>query len=137
MKKTIYSTFLLLFVAFYGMAQTANVKVESGAPGAAPNFEWVETTHNFGDIPQGTPVTYEFEFVNSGQVPLIISNVRGSCGCTVTDYSKEPVAPGEKGMVKATYNAKALGAFNKSIRVTANVEGGSEVLYIKGKVLNQ
>jgi hypothetical protein len=54
----------------------------------------------------------------------------------VTDYTKEPIAPGKKGSVKATFNAAALGAFNKSIRVTANVEGGAETLYIKGEVVS-
>lgn len=98
-------------------------------------FQWEATEYDFGQIEQNIPVTHEFTFTNNGEVPLIISNVKGSCGCTVTDYSKEPIPPGKTGIVKATYNAKSMGQFYKSITVTANVEGGPERLYIKGEVV--
>jgi hypothetical protein len=97
-------------------------------------FKWDEKTHDFGKINQGTPVKHEFIFTNTGGSPLIISNVKGSCGCTVTKYSKEPVPPGKTGTVTATFNAAAMGSFHKSVRVTANVEGGNETLFIKGEV---
>lgn len=115
------------------MAQTT--EISAGAPTAMAKFTWEETTHDFGKIAQGKPVTYEFVFTNSSANPLVISSVKGSCGCTVTDYTKEAIAPGKKGSVKATFNAAAAGPFNKSIRVTGNVEGGAETLYIKGEVL--
>lgn len=98
-------------------------------------FAWNETIHDFGKITQGKPVTTEFKFKNAGDVPLVISSVRGSCGCTVTDYTKEAVAPGKEGVVKATFNAASAGVFNKTVTVTANVEGGTEVLTIKGEVI--
>jgi hypothetical protein len=100
----------------------------------SPSFKWTKTTHNFGEIKQKSPVFYEFEFTNSGQAPLVISDVEGSCGCTVTEYSKDPVLPGKQGKIKATYDAAALGKFHKSIKVTANVEGGPEYLYLQGTV---
>jgi len=115
------------------MAQATDIT--AGAPAAMAKFTWEMTTHDFGKITQGKPVTIEFVFTNSSTNPLVISSVKGSCGCTVTDYTKEAIAPGKKGNVKATFNAAALGAFNKSIRVTANVEGGAETLYIKGEVV--
>lgn len=99
-----------------------------------PNFKWENTEHDFGKIQHLDPVVYEFEFTNKGQVPLVISEVEGSCGCTVAEYTKDPVMPGNKGKVKATFDAAAMGKFRKSIKVVANVEGGPEYLYIKGTV---
>ncbi len=137
MKKLLLLTGFLVALVFYAKAQSSDIKIESGDPSSMAKFQWNETTHNFGKIDQGTPVTVEFEFTNTGKTPLVISNVKGSCGCTVTDYTKQPVPPGKKGIVKATYNAAAFGAFNKSIRVTANVEGGTEMLFIKGEVVKK
>lgn len=134
MKKFILSAALIIGVVFFGMSQASTVAVESGNPSMA-KFKWEETTHQFGKIPQGKPVSTEFTFTNTGSTPLVISNVKGSCGCTVTQYTKEPIAPGKTGNVKATFNAAAMGAFNKSVRVTANVEGGNETLFIKGEVI--
>ena len=102
-----------------------------------PNFKWVNTEHDFGEIKHLDPVVYEFEFTNKGQAPLVISEVEGSCGCTVADYTKDPVMPGKKGKVKATFDAAAMGKFRKSIKVVANVEGGPEYLYIKGTVIEK
>ncbi len=137
MKKFILSTVFVFGVVFLVMSQSPTVSVESGDPTSMAKFKWGKTTHNFGKIDQGKPVSVEFEFTNEGSIPLVISKVKGSCGCTVTEYTKEPIAPGKKGNVKATYNAAANGAFNKSVRVTANVEGGTETLFIKGEVVKQ
>lgn len=134
MKKIILSAAFIFGAIFFGMSQSTTVSVESGDPTSMAKFKWEKTTHNFGKIDQGKPVSIEFLFTNTGTIPLVISNVKGSCGCTVTNYTKEPIAPGKKGNVKATFNAAAMGAFNKSVRVTANVEGGIETLFIKGEV---
>lgn len=135
MKRIILSTTFIFGVVFFAMSQASTVAIESGNPSSMAKFKWEETTHNFGKIAQGKPVSTEFVFTNTGSTPLVISNVRGSCGCTVTQYTKEPIAPGKTGNVKATFNAAAMGAFNKSVRVTANVEGGNETLFIKGEVI--
>ena len=135
MKKLVLLASFVFGVVFLGYTQTASVKIESGNPSAMAKFKWEETTHNFGKINQGKPVSNEFLFTNTGSTPLVISNVKGSCGCTVTSYTKEPIAPGKTGNVKATFNAAAAGSFNKSVRVTANVEGGNETLFIKGEVI--
>ncbi len=95
---------------------------------------FVAQSFDFGKIKQGTPVTHEFKFTNTGVVPMIITNVQASCGCTTPAWTKEPIAPGGEGFIKATYNAAALGAFNKSVTVTANVENGFVQLSIKGEV---
>lgn len=136
MKKLLLSATFVFGVVFLAMSQTT-VSVESGSPTAMAKFKWEKTTHDFGKIQQGKPVSIEFTFTNQGSSPLVISNVKGSCGCTVTKYSKEPIAPGKTGNIKATFNAAAMGAFNKSVRVTANVEGGTETLFIKGEVVKE
>lgn len=102
-----------------------------------PNFKWEITEYDFGEINHLDPVVYEFEFTNKGQAPLVISEVEGSCGCTVAEYTKDPVMPGKRGKVKATFDAAAIGKFRKSIKVVANVEGGPEYLYIKGTVIEE
>jgi hypothetical protein len=98
-------------------------------------FTWKATTHDFGKVEQGKPATADFIFKNTGSIPLVISNVQGSCGCTPTDYTKEPIVPGKEGMVKVTYNSARMGVFSKTVTVTANVEGGTEVLTVKGEVV--
>lgn len=101
---------------------------------AAPAFSWNMTVHDFGKIPMNKPVTHEFRFTNSGNAPLIISSVQASCGCTVTDYSKDPIAPGAEGFVKATYDAAKAGVFTKTVTVNANSEESVVRLMIKGEV---
>jgi hypothetical protein len=97
------------------------------------NFLWTVTTYDFGKIKVNKPVTHEFRFTNSGDAPLVISSVQASCGCTVTDYSKDPISPGSEGYVKATYNAAKLGVFSKTVTVNANAAETAVVLTIKGE----
>ncbi len=142
MKSILKTILLFVFAISVGTAvnaQSAQATFEAAPAKDAqgPKFKWGETTHDFGKIPKDNPVTYDFTFTNTGTAPIIISKVQGSCGCTVTSYTEEPVAPGKKGFVKAVFNAAAMGAFNKSISVTANVEGGTERLFIKGEVVNE
>jgi hypothetical protein len=98
-------------------------------------LKFKEETHKFGKVPQGTPVTNEFVFTNTGTDPVVISNVTVSCGCTTPEWSKAPVLPGKTGTVKATFNAAAAGAFNKPVTVFSNTEGGSITLYLNGEVV--
>ena len=101
----------------------------------APSFSWNRTVYDFGKIPLNKPVTNEFKFTNTGNAPLVISSVRASCGCTVTEYSKDPIAPGAEGFVKATYNAAKVGVFTKTVTVNANAEESVVQLTIKGEVI--
>ncbi|AYB31121.1 DUF1573 domain-containing protein [Chryseolinea soli] len=98
-------------------------------------FNWNVTSFDFGKIALNKPVTHEFKFTNSGTDALIIASVQASCGCTVAEYTKEPIAPGGQGFVKATYNAAHAGVFNKTITVNANTGGGAVVLNISGEVM--
>jgi hypothetical protein len=127
MKKLIF-LLAILVAPFFAMAQ---------AGGKSPAFKWSETEHDFGKIKKGVPVTTTFTYTNIGKAPLSVSDVKASCGCTVPEYTKEVVAPGKTGTVKATYNAANVGTFLKSITVTSNVEGGPVILTIKGEVTEQ
>ena len=79
----------------------------------------------------------EFNFSNTGKEPLIISRAKGSCGCTVPEWPKEPILPGEKGVIKVNYDEKRVGSFNKSVTITSNAKNNSQVVKIKGKILAQ
>lgn len=103
---------------------------------SAQKIEFEETTHDFGNIlVDEIPVTNTFKFKNTGDKPLVISNVRTSCGCTSPSWSKEPVQPGATGEVKATYTTKSAFPFSKNVTVMSN--GGSVVLTIKGNPQKQ
>lgn len=99
-------------------------------------FTWDETVYDFGTIKLNEPVAHEFTFTNSGDVALVISSVKASCGCTVTEYTKDPIPSGGKGFVKATYNAAKAGVFSKTVTIDANTGEGSVLLTIKGEVVD-
>ena len=100
---------------------------------AAISFE--KTEYNFGTILQGEVVTYAFHFTNTGDAPLIISNVNTSCGCTVGEFSHEPIQPGKQGVVKATYDSKGHHGFqSRTLTVVSNTNPAQTKLYLKATV---
>ncbi|MCV9387842.1 DUF1573 domain-containing protein [Reichenbachiella ulvae] len=101
---------------------------------ASNNFVWSKTIHDFGELKLNEPATAEFEFENSSEFPIIIVSAKGSCGCTIADYTKGEIQPGEKGSVSATYNAAKLGSFQKSVTVQPSI-GEPIKLLIKGEVV--
>jgi hypothetical protein len=125
MKKLILICAVILGFAFNASAQD-DQKAE---------FKFNEEKHDFGKIPQGVPVTTVFEFTNVGQEPLILTEVRPTCGCTIADYTKTPVLKGAKGTIKITYNAAVVSAFNKTIVVTSNAKTPTKYLNIVGEVV--
>lgn len=147
--KTLKITLATLLISAATFAQTKDVKkavtkiqpveakatpVVRKAP-AQSELKWNEETHNFGQIEKGKPVSYEFAFTNTTNEPIILTNVKASCGCTATNYTKTPVKAGETGTVTATYNAASPGNFHKTVTVTTNEgEGAQKVLIIKGEV---
>ncbi|MHB8136100.1 MAG: DUF1573 domain-containing protein, partial [Anaerolineaceae bacterium] len=90
--------------------------------------------HDYGTIAQGADGNCEFKFTNTAKTPLILSNVKASCGCTVPEWPKEPIAPGKSSSIKVKYNTATVGAFNKSITVSSNALNGTVMLQIKGNV---
>ncbi|HNV99606.1 MAG TPA: DUF1573 domain-containing protein [Chitinophagales bacterium] len=93
-------------------------------------------TYNFGDIKEGDTVATDFKFVNTGDHDLLITNAKGSCGCTVPDWPKEPIAPGASGVIKVVFNSKnKSGAISKTVTVQANTVPNPTRLTIKGNVI--
>ncbi len=120
------------------LAQTFALNTAAGprTVSAKPAIRWQKTQHDFGQIKQSVPVTATFEFVNTGSAPLVISQVQGSCGCTATEYSKEPIQPGKSSKIVATYNAAVPGAFHKTVTVTTSADAGApQVLALQGTVV--
>lgn len=136
MKKTILSLALILAAAVTGYSQDkptlSNVGNENPNQAA---FKFNAEEYNFGTIKQGESVTYNFEFVNTGKEPLIISNAAGSCGCTVPEWPKEPIAAGGKGTIKVTFNsAGKQGIQDKTVTLQSNAAQNPLVLHLKGNV---
>lgn len=136
MKKLVLTmTGLVLVVIVMAQELAMNANVRSALSPIEATFNWSATAFDFGKIKQNVPVTHEFTFTNTGDAPLIISSVQASCGCTIASYTKDPIAPGAEGFVKATYNAAKLGQFTKSVTVNANTIDGVVQLAIKGEVV--
>jgi len=102
---------------------------------SASTIAWKAETIDVGQIPQGTPKAIVYEFKNTGKTAVVITNVKGSCGCTATDYTKEPIQAGKSGKVTATYNAANKGAFTKTVTVTTSAETAPKILTLKGTVI--
>jgi len=98
---------------------------------------WKSDTISVGEIPQGTPYTIKFEFTNTTSKPVLVTNVKASCGCTATDYSKDPIKPKKKGYVNAIYNAAHEGAFTKTVTVTTSDSETPKKLTFKGTVVKK
>ena len=96
---------------------------------------WNNDIHDFGKIKQGTPVEIIYKFKNDGLKPLIIKNVESSCGCTVPEYPRIPIKPMSGGQIKATFDAKKVGVFSKSVKVLTNASEKPKVLILKGEVI--
>lgn len=107
------------------------------APASGAVLEWKATEQNVGEIPQGTPKQVVFEFTNTGTAPLIIANVRTSCGCTASDWKREPILPGQSSEIKATYNAAGIGNFSKTVTIMSNASTPSVVLKLQGTVVQK
>lgn len=124
MKKILnIATVIIAFISFTAMSL------------AIGEFKFENETHDFGTIPQNKPATHEFVFKNVGDAPIILASVSPSCGCSVADFSKTPVKPGETGSIKVTFNASsAKGPFTKSFTVKSNTKTPVKNLTIKGVV---
>lgn len=103
--------------------------------GPTTTIEFTEMEHDFGTIKQNTTNPKTFTFTNTGDEPLIISDAKGSCGCTVPDYPRQPIQPGESGEIKVVYSpGKQMNQQQKTVTITANTEPATTVLRIKANV---
>lgn len=124
-------TFLLTIVFAAVAFAPAAVQAQSTSKS---EFKFETESHDFGKITQGKPVTHEFQFSNVGTEPIIISEVRPSCGCSVAEFTKTPIKPGESGMVSVKFDAAAKGPFTKHLTVRSNTKTPIRTLVIKGEV---
>lgn len=117
---------------------TDTIAVASPAvsPEEAPAFKFEKESYDFGEITEGEKVSYEFKFKNVGKSPLIITSATATCGCTVPEYPKEPVAPGADGVISVVFNSAGKpGMQNKVITITANTSPEITQVNILGNVL--
>jgi hypothetical protein len=122
-------------MSFSAIAPVKSLASETKETAAASTILWKAETVDVGEIPQGTPKAIVYEFKNTGKTAVVITNVQGSCGCTATDYTKEPIQPGKSAKVTATYNAANKGAFTKTVTVTTSAETTPKILTLKGTVI--
>jgi hypothetical protein len=128
MNKLFY-TLCLLTLTSMGIFAQENVV-------ASPDsIKFEKTTHDYGTIDKGSDGTCEFKFTNKGKSGLILNNVQASCGCTVPEWPKEPIASGKTGVIKVKYNTNTVSAFSKTVTVKSNAKNSSVVLTIKGQVV--
>lgn len=125
--KSIFSLVLLISAFLFALPVSAKDK-------ARMNFN--ETVYDFGQISlKKGKVSHEFEFTNTGDSNLVITNARADCGCTRPEYNDAPVAPGKTGKVKVTFAPAAKGHFTKKITITSNGNPRKTRLLIKGEVI--
>ncbi|MFT6503013.1 MAG: hypothetical protein ACJASQ_003145 [Crocinitomicaceae bacterium] len=121
---------VLLAVGVFGNQAVAQTQVKNGA-----QISVNEDVHDYGTVEFGGDGVCYFEVTNTGNAPLILSNVKGSCQCTVPTWPKEPIAPGKTAKIKVKYNTSRAGAINKSVTITSNAtDTPTKVVRIKGNV---
>lgn len=136
MKRSVIIGIILCLSYGYGFGQWGNNNSGSLSTGKDGDIKWEMTVIDIGDIKQYNPQDVTYKFTNTGGKPIIITGAKGSCGCTEIEYPKKPILPGETASIVVTYDAETLGVFNKSITLTMNIEKSSQVLQLKGTVIN-
>ncbi len=142
MKKVILGLSALCLVAFTSCKDDAKSKVNDENVAAAaerdatagdlPKISFEKEEHDFGTIMDGTPVETVFTYTNTGNSPLVVSNIKSSCGCTVPeDWNKEPLAPGQSAHFTVKFNGKGTNQVTKTVTLTTNTEKGTETVRIK------
>ena len=135
MKKLFAFALCLTMGLTFSFAQETLVKEEvqkTQASGPVMEFETMEV--DYGTIIQESDPFRFFKFTNTGDAPLVIKHAKGSCGCTVPTYPKEPILPGESAEIKVRYDTKRVGPFTKTVTLTTNEDVEKKILRIKGKV---
>lgn len=141
MKKVILGLSALCMVAFTSCKEDATSKVKSENVAVAaerdatsadfPVITFDKTEHDFGTIENGTPVETVFNYTNTGKAPLLITDIKSTCGCTVPqDWSREPLQPGESSKFTVKFNGKGANKVSKTVSITANTEKGKETVRI-------
>lgn len=130
MKKVI---FMLLAVSAVIFACNNTKTKTAGTESTSIKFD--EESYDFGKVAMGDTVEHDFSFTNTGELPLIISNAEASCGCTVPEYPKEPLAPGESGIVKVKFDtSNKTGKQHKVVTLTSNAEPAKTEIFLTGEI---
>ena len=144
MKKTLFLVALMAAFTFTSCKDNASDKVSADNVAAAaerdtqaqkfPVMAFDESSFDFGTINQGEPQEHVFRFTNNGEADRVIVDAKSSCGCTVPQYPKTPVAPGESGELLVKFNGSGKNQVSKTVTITANTEKGKEMISIKAFV---
>lgn len=111
------------------------ISTEATANTEFPVMDFEKTEHDFGTIAQGENVSHVFKFTNTGKTDLLIANAKGSCGCTVPEYPRTPIKPGESGEMKVTFSSAGRnGMQSKTVDITTNTALGQQQLVIKASI---
>ena len=132
MKKFLATLSMVALLFASASAQTVTTETNKVVPGPVMTFEKIDM--DYGTIAQGADPLRKFAFKNTGTEPLVIKNARGSCGCTVPNYKKEPVMPGETSEIEVRYDTQRTGPFTKTITIETNEGDQPRVLTIHGTV---
>ena len=117
------------------VAPTPNTAQPAAPVGPTTMIQFTESEFNFGKVKAGEKVQHDYVFKNTGKEPLIISNAKGSCGCTVPDWPKEPIPVGGSAKIKVEFDSKGKsGPQTKQVTITANTDPPQTIIYIKGEV---
>ncbi|MGI9532695.1 DUF1573 domain-containing protein [Lutimonas sp.] len=128
---------VLLFVGVFSLSMNGQTEQDIKKDYTGPVFEFESEVIDYGEIAANSDGNRVFKFKNVGKSPLIISNVKGSCGCTVPTKPEEPIMPGETGEIKVKYATNRIGPFSKTVTITSNAYEPTVVLKIKGRVLEK
>jgi len=146
MKKNLFAAMIGISVATCNQSGGNQITTElvnnpNTASGAVdttnlPVLTFVEEVYDFGKITQGEKVTHAYKFTNTGKSDLIITSARGSCGCTVPSWPKEPIKPGAEGMIDVVFSSEGRsGQQHKQVTVVANTQPSTAVVALKGEVI--
>ncbi len=128
---------LILFMGLLAFSANAQEKVnDKKVDENTPIFKFESEVVDYGDIARNSDGLKILKFKNVGKSPIIITNVKGSCGCTVPTSPKEPIMPGEEGEIQIKYDTNRIGAFSKTVTITSNAVRSNIAIPVKGKVLN-
>lgn len=122
MKKTLFFVLFLVATAVASLAQSG------------PVMTFKTTSINYGAIEKGSEPLRQFTFTNTGNEPLVITGAKGSCGCTVPTYPKEPIMPGQSATIDVRYDTQRVGPFTKTVTLTTNEANPNKTLTIAGEV---
>jgi len=125
---------IILAAGFFMVPACTRSSSHTDVAAGSASISFDTTEHDYGTIAYAGDGTWEFAFRNTGTEPLLLTNVRSSCGCTIPEWPKEPIPQGGKGTIRVNYNTQLTGTFSKSISVFSNATATPVILKIRGTV---